>query len=239
MEEKLSGIVIGGVSFGENDRIINVFTLEKGVVSAKIKGVKKAGAKLKFAAEPFCFAEFVFSRTQEKRTVIGASLIDSFYPVREDIKKYFAAGAVLEFIKRFYRESMVDAQEFFLCVNALKEIAYGDNPVSKLVYFLISALKNVGYKLTLYGCFKCGNEIDGRTFFDYTTGAFMCEKCFNGSGREINLSTMKALVLAERGELTDQNEYAVKALKLLQYYIFNGAEEKISSIGELISLCER
>ena len=239
MEEKLSGIVIGGVSFGENDRIINVFTLEKGVVSAKIKGVKKAGAKLKFAAEPFCFAEFVFSKTQEKRTVIGASLIDSFYPVREDIKKYFAAGAVLEFIKRFYKESMVDADEFFLCINALKEIAYGDNPLSKLVVFLVSALKNVGYNLTLSGCFKCEENIDGRVFFDYRTGAFLCEECFDGDGREINLITLKALILAKNGELTDKDEGAVKALKLLEYYILNGAEEKISSIGELISLCER
>ena len=70
MEEKYSGIVLGGVSFGENDKILNVFTLEKGVISAKIKGVKKAGAKLKFASEPFCFAEFVFSVKGDKRTVI-------------------------------------------------------------------------------------------------------------------------------------------------------------------------
>ena len=61
MEEKLSGIVLGGVNFSENDKILNIFTLEKGVISAKIKGVKKAGAKLKFASEPFCFAEFIFS----------------------------------------------------------------------------------------------------------------------------------------------------------------------------------
>ena len=40
MEEKMSGIVLGGISFGENDKILNIFTLEKGVVSAKIKGVK-------------------------------------------------------------------------------------------------------------------------------------------------------------------------------------------------------
>ena len=45
MEEKLSGIVLGGVAFGENDKILNIYTLEQGVVSAKIKGVKKAGAK--------------------------------------------------------------------------------------------------------------------------------------------------------------------------------------------------
>ena len=50
MEEKVSGIVLGGISYGENDKILKLFTLEKGLISAKIKGVKKAGAKLKFAS---------------------------------------------------------------------------------------------------------------------------------------------------------------------------------------------
>ena len=57
MEEKLCGIVLSGVNFGENDKILSIFTPDKGVVSAKIKGVKKAGAKMKFAAEPFCCAQ--------------------------------------------------------------------------------------------------------------------------------------------------------------------------------------
>ena len=145
MEEKISGLVLGGVNFSENDKILNIFTLEKGVVSAKIKGVKKAGAKLKFASEPFCFAEFIFSKTADKRTVIGASLIDSFYPLREDIKKYFAGGAVLEFVKRFYKESMVDEIEFFLAVNALKEIAYGDNPLSALIKFFFIRIERIWF----------------------------------------------------------------------------------------------
>jgi len=235
MEEKMRGLVLGGTAVGENDKILNVFTLEKGVVSAKIKGVKKAGAKLKFAAEPFCFAEFIFSRTAEKRTVIGASLIDSFYPVREDLKKYFAAGTVLEFIKRFYRESMVSPDEFLLSVTALGDIAYGDNPISSLAQYLISALRAEGYALKLDGCFKCGKQIFGRTFFDYRSGAFYGEDCFDGAGREIHNDTFNALCRAERGELTDLDEFSGKALKLLDYYIKNRAEVKINSLEELIN----
>ena len=218
MEEKYSGLVLGGVNFSENDKILNIFTLEKGILTAKIKGVKKAGAKLKFAAEPFCFAEFIFSKSADKRTVIGASLIDSFYPIREDIKKYFAGGAVLEFVKRFYKESMVDEQEFFLAINALKEIAYGDNPLSALVTFFVAALKEEGYRLELDGCVRCGSEICGRVFFDYGVGAFFCENCFDGVGREINLITMQALSLAEKNQLIDDNQGTVKALKLLDFY---------------------
>ncbi|MBO7149920.1 MAG: DNA repair protein RecO [Clostridia bacterium] len=236
MEEKESGIVLSAVNFSENDKILNVFTLGKGVVCARIKGVKKAGAKLKFAAEPFCFAEYIFSKNADKRTVIGATLIDSFYPIRENIHKYFCAGAVVEFIKHFYKEELIDEQEFFICINALKEIAYTENHLTALVKFLILALENFGYKITLDGCFNCEKQIDGRIFFDYRNGAFLCEDCFNGEGREVSIFTYRAMRSAIDNALTDSDEGAKKALKLLDYYITNRAEENLNSLKELIKI---
>ena len=236
MEEKLSGIVLGGVNFSENDKILNIFTLEKGVISAKIKGVKKAGAKLKFASEPFCFAEFIFSKSGDKRTVIGASLIDSFYPVRENIEKYFCAGTVVEFIKKFYYESMVDEREFLLAVNALKKISYSENHLSSLVEFLIFALENFGFKLSLEGCFSCENVIQEKVFFDYRRGAFFCEKCFDEIGREIHHITLDALCLAQNGKLVDGHQGTKKAIKLLDYYITNKAEVNLNSLKEMVKI---
>ncbi len=236
MEEKESGIVLSAVNFSENDKILNVFTLGKGVISARIKGVKKAGAKLKFAAEPFCFAEYIFSRNADKRTVIGASLIDSFYPIRENIHKYFCAGTVVEFVKHFYKEEVVDEQEFFLTINALKEIAYTENHFTALVKFLIFALENFGYKITLDGCFNCEKQINGRIFFDYRSGAFLCENCFNGEGREVSIVTFHAMQKAIENSLTDSDEGAKKALKLLDYYVTNRAEENLNCLKELIKI---
>ena len=233
MEEKQNGIVLNGINFSENDKLLNIFTLEKGVVCAKIKGVKKAGAKLKFAAEPFCFAEFIFSKTGDRRTVIGASLIDSFYPVRENIEKFFCAGTVVEFIKRFYKEEMVDEKEFMCVVNALKEIAYTENHLSALVKFLVYALEIQGFGLKLDGCFYCEDEIEGRTFFDYRNGAFVCEKCFDSVGREINGITLSALIQAKDDSLTDEHQGTKKALKLLEYYVNNRLEESLNSLKEL------
>ena len=237
MEEKQNGIVLGGVNYSESDKILNIFTLEKGIVGAKIKGVKKANAKLKFASEPFCFAEFIFSTNGQKRTVIGASLIDSFYPVRENIEKYFCASTVVEFIKHFYKEEMVDEKEFFLAVNALKDIAYTKNHLSALVKFLIDALKNFGFSLSLSGCFHCQTEIKGRTFFDYKSGAFLCEDCLEEGCREINGTTLMALQKAEKGQLDDEHQGTKKALKLLEFYILNRAEESLNSLSELNKIC--
>ncbi len=235
MEEKLSGIVLNGVSFGESDKILNIFTLEKGTVSAKIKGVKKAGAKLKFASEPFCFVEFVFSRSGDKRTVIGASLIESFYPIREDIVKYFAGGTVLEFLRRFAKENIVSKELFALSIQTLKDLAYTDeNAVYVLSKFLLFALSLSGYALNLDNCAICGEKIKGRTFFDYNGGCFYCEECFEGQGREINPSTLVGLIKIFKGESLE--EVPVKPLKLLDYYISTKAEENLVSLKELLKI---
>lgn len=236
MEEKLSGIVLFSVCYGENDKILTVYTLESGIVSARIKGVQKAGAKLKFASEPFCFAEFIFSKTGDKRLVIGASLIDSFYPIRENIVKYYSAFVMLEFVKKFAKEEMVSKETFVLLLESLKKVAYTDiNPKIYTVRFLLSALKVTGYALKTENCFKCGNEISNKTFFDYTSGAFYCEKCFFGEGREINLSTYQTL---KDIEIKDDFEEILlnKSLKLLDFYINNKTEENVVSLKELINI---
>ena len=61
MEEKVNGVVLRNVSYLEYDSILTLFTAEKGIITCKIKGIKKAGAKLKFAGEPFCFAEYMLA----------------------------------------------------------------------------------------------------------------------------------------------------------------------------------
>ncbi len=238
MEEKLSGIVLGSVSFSENDKILSIFTLEKGVISAKIKGVKKAGAKLKFASEPFCFVEYILSKKGNFNTVIGASLIDSFYPIREDIIKYFCAGAVVEFVKKFYREDIVSAETFLECLNALKGIAYGEkNPKEVLVKFLLLALETAGYALTEKCCYNCLKDIKERVFFDYRRGAFFCAECFDGVGREINLITYQTIKNIKQNDEKISEQGLNKALRLFDYYLENKTEESIISLKELIKIC--
>ncbi len=236
MEEKLSGIVLGGVSVGENDKILNVFTIEQGVVSAKIKGVKKAGAKLKFASQPFCFAEFIFAKTGKNRTVIGASLIESFYPLREEITKLYAGSVVLEYCKKFLKEGIESKELFTLTINSLKNLAYLEQSAEYfLCDFLIKSLAFSGYALNFDGCFECANEIKGRVFFDFSVGGFYCEECRTSTSREISALTYLNLKKIINGESV-QKQDCIKPLKLLDYYIKEKAEVILNSLKELINL---
>ena len=237
MEEKSRGIVVSGINYGESDKIVNIFTPGKGVVSAKLKSVKKAGAKLKFASEPFCFVEFVFSMGKVGRTVIGASLIDSFYPLRLDLKKLYSASAVLSFAKKFCQENIDSSEVFLLALDALKKIAYdGENPGAYLLEFMCKSLLYSGYGLNFNGCECCDKEPSNRVFFDYRSGSFYCEECYSGGGREILIDTYVTLKKIINNE-SISDEQAAKGLMLIDYYLENRAEVSIEPLKEIIKIC--
>ena len=87
MEFKADALLLRAVDYGENDRMVTLLTAERGKIAASLKGVRKAGARLRFAAQPFCFAEYVFASRANRNTVTSASLYDGFYALCEDVKR--------------------------------------------------------------------------------------------------------------------------------------------------------
>jgi len=80
MNEKIvDAIVLKSQDYKENDKIVYLFSPAEGKFSAVLKGVKKASAKLKFAGEPFCFAEYTCVRRGDMATVINAMEKESFF----------------------------------------------------------------------------------------------------------------------------------------------------------------
>ena len=92
MELIVNAVMLKAIDYGENDKILTLLTAENGKITAGIKGVKKASAKLRFAAQPFCFAEYVLSQKGDRFTVINAAECESFYDLRTDIGKFYSAS---------------------------------------------------------------------------------------------------------------------------------------------------
>ena len=61
-EVKVTGIVLKAIDYREKDKLITIYSVELGLITAVLKGVNSAKAKLKFASLPFCLAEFVLAQ---------------------------------------------------------------------------------------------------------------------------------------------------------------------------------
>ncbi len=214
MEFKTDALVLRSADYGENDKIVTLLTAEKGKLAAAVKGVKKPTAKLNFAAQPFCFAEYVLAEKGARRTVTGASLHDGFFALREDIAAFYAATCVTQACDLILYEGMAGGELLVCAVQALGALSDGKG-AGALVLFLLKALCLAGYPVRAGACPVCGATPSGRMKFDMEAGVFTCSD--HSEGVPASESTYRAVRAAYAGEEgTDDGN--LRALRLLGAY---------------------
>lgn len=236
MEEKVDAIMIRSCDYKDNDKILTLFSLQEGKITASVKGVKKAGAKLKFCAQPFCFAEYVLTKKGDRRTVISATNTDGFYVLREDIEKFYAGSALCEICDRLLFEGIVNEELFLYAVTALKNSCQGDG-VEELIRFTIKALSLSGYMLSLEACAECGSTLSGRVYFDISGGSFFCGDCAKGAGTgENTFNLLRKCADLPYDESKIDALAKIRALKLLRVYFKEKTDFELKTLSELIKL---
>lgn len=235
-EERLKGIVISAKDFKEADKLLTLFTLEKGIVYAKLVGVKKPNAKLKPAKEIFCFADFDVVSKGEFQTITSANVIETFHNITSDIDKYFAGCAVLEILKTVGRENLSNEPLFLETLKTLQALAYGNvKPEVLEMRFLIKIFEAMGYRLSLDRCASCGEPFLQKRFFSPVDGAIVCSGCKPPNCEEISALAHSTMRLAadcpfeklETLKLSDEG--TALALKLLKENFEARFDKKLSN----------
>ncbi len=236
MEEKSDALVLRTADYGEHDRMLTLFTLRYGKVSAAAKGVRKTGAKLRFAAQPFCFAEYVFAERGGRRTVVSAANTDGFYALREDLRKFYAAASLCGLCDVLLYENIVTEELFLRAVNALHAMCEGDE-LEALLAFFVRALALSGYALAPLACAGCGAPLDERAYFDAAEGSFTCPACARGAG--VSASTIAVLKKCEGAPFKEERateDGEQRALKLLYAYFRVKTDARVTAVEELLRL---
>src|SRR5690349_15007509 len=82
---RTEAVVLRSLRFGEADRILHLYTLERGRIGAIAKGVRKTRSRFGARLEPLSHVELMLHEgSGELQTVTGADLLRSHRAVRED-----------------------------------------------------------------------------------------------------------------------------------------------------------
>ncbi len=240
MEIKTEAIVVQSLDYKDDDKLLTLFSPSLGKITAGIRGVKKPKAKLAFASQPFCFAEYVLVEKGGRYTVISAYLHESFFELRTDLEKYFCACAMAESVRELSLENERYESLFVALIEGLKSLCLaGEDAGEALVSFLLVTLREIGYPLDLGYLEECNGDIGDKLWFDFSDGRFAnFERC--NQGERASLSTYH--VLRKCAGLTyDEDALAggtKRALRLLKAYLSEKTETRLDSLGEFIRLYE-
>lgn len=182
MEEiKVKGIVIKSSDYKDSDKIVTIFSANLGIIKARARGVKKSGAKLSFAVQPFAFCEFMLVARGGFYTIINASSIDQFFDLTADFDKYIFCLSCLEVCEKTIKENDLNQEMFLLLLNLLKRVCYSNvSTMIIFIKFMLESLKFLGFSMSINNCACCSNEISSKFLaYSYDYNGMICSKCAN------------------------------------------------------------
>ena len=173
----------------------------EGKITAVLKGCKSPSAKLKFAFQPFCFAEFSVIKNGKFYQIIDAKLIDSFFDLTTDLNTYYLSSLVLEVASLSVDFEEQNPSLFLLLVNSLKFMCYGKLPADLVALkFLIDVSNILGYRINYKKCLSCGMDYFGKIFLNLDNGEFVCDSCKTDSSIQLSNQAFSLLKILSSTE---------------------------------------
>ena len=160
---KTEAVVLRSLRFSEADRILHLYTRDRGRIGAIAKGVRKTKSRFGARLEPLSHVELVLHEgSGELQTVTGVDLIASHHETREN-RYRLAAGLIgAEAMLRLFGEPEANERAFtalerFLDLLDEAPAAAAAPAVDPLVLaFQLKLLWLAGYLPHLTSCVECG-----------------------------------------------------------------------------------
>ncbi|WP_027338665.1 DNA repair protein RecO [Halonatronum saccharophilum] len=230
-------IVLRSYPFKEADKIISLYTKDKGKIKVIAKGVSKTKSSLSAALQPFTYNNIlVYKGKSDLGKLSQCDIKESFSKLTSDIYKMSYASYIVEIIDGFTIEYEENSVLFTLLLLNLRLINNLDDLDILLRIFELKLLKLLGYQPYLEGCIECGRELKGSLRFNYQSGGVICS-CTNKIGKRISIGSLKYMRLISRLDYKGLlrlkvPQYAKEELeKIIPAYIESLLGKKIKSLA--------
>jgi DNA repair protein RecO (recombination protein O) len=177
---KTEAIVLRSMRFSEADRILHLYTAERGRIGAIAKGVRKTKSRFGARLEPLSHVELMLHEgAGELQTITGVELLRSHHASRENIYRLNVGLIGAEAMLRLFGEPEANERAFgalarfldLLDEAPLLESRPAVDPLA--LSFQLKLLWLAGYLPHLTSCVECG-AMDGLIGFSARAGGAVC-----------------------------------------------------------------
>jgi DNA repair protein RecO (recombination protein O) len=180
-------VVLRSFRLGEADRVLHVYTLDRGRVGAVAKGVRKTKSRFGARLEPLSHVELVLHQgSGELQTVTGVELLRSHRAAREEPYRLAVGLVTAEAMLRLFPEQDENERAFRALVRFLDlldelEPLEGRPQADPLALsFQLKLLWLAGYLPHVTSCAECGADT-GLAGYSPRAGGAVCLNCANGA----------------------------------------------------------
>jgi DNA repair protein RecO (recombination protein O) len=122
---KTEAIILKYSDTNEADRILTIYSKERGKINVSAKGVKKLESKLRYSIEPISYVQMILVEGKNFLILKDAVLIEQFLNIKKDLEKIKIAKKLTDFIDEAMAGEEKDEDVWFLILKTFKTLNVG------------------------------------------------------------------------------------------------------------------
>ncbi|HEY9181468.1 MAG TPA: DNA repair protein RecO [Candidatus Baltobacteraceae bacterium] len=175
---KTAAVILRGRTYGEADRILTLFTKERGKIDAIAKGARRTKSHLAGRLEFGNEVLLGMHRGRNLDVIVSADTENAHWQRLVQPEAYAAANMIAELIDAFCEPDLAQPEIYALLTAALGAIGESVDPLALLPRFSMRLLDALGLAPPVDSCIRCGKPLGAHSaWVDAEQGGFACEAC--------------------------------------------------------------
>jgi len=175
---KTAAIVLRGRTYGEADRILTLFSSERGKIDVIAKGSRRTKSHLAGRLELGNEVALTMHRGRNLDVVVSAEIEEAHWQRLVAPERYAAANLVVELVDAFCEPDLAMPDIYRLLTGVLRAIGRSDDPLGVVPRFSLLLLGALGLAPPVDSCIACGAAFSGNgAWLDQEQGGFGGEEC--------------------------------------------------------------
>lgn len=182
-------IILRRVDLNEADRILTVYTPQRGKFNVIAKGIRRPSSRMGPHVELLSRTRLMLAKGRDLDVVSGAELAQSHQRLHTDLDAYGHACHFVEMLLRMTEERQENRAIYDLLSNSLQLLEDGIDPFAVTRHFELVLLALLGYKPELYRCLSCETQLTAeRNAMSNRMGGMLCPRCASADAGAFPLS---------------------------------------------------
>lgn len=223
-------------NLSESDKIIVMYSKDKGLIRGVAKGVKKPKSKLGARMDLLVANTLMLHKGRNLDTICQAEVLNTFRKTRQDIDKIFYSMYVTEVVNNFGLEEDPGAEIIYnLLYKTLDAISSSDSKVEILlsvIKFQLKMMIESGFSIELESCLCCHKKVDDETMYLVPQlGGIVCSECaekIHYNKKQMPYKLRDFFKQMAINDFNETSEYELKANEKVCNVTFDALKEYIT-----------
>lgn len=177
-----NAINLKSYNLSETDKIVVMYSKDKGIIKGVAKGAKKTTSKLGGRMDMLIANKLLLHQGKSLNTICQAQALNTFKNTRSNMDKLFYSIYCADVVHSFGVENDPNSEEIYeLFYKTLEAVSNSENKTGLLLAIIKFQLKIThiaGYSLELETCSCCGGALDNENiYFSAQNGGTVCCEC--------------------------------------------------------------